>query len=89
MVIGHGEEEFIAGSLMNRGDGFLFIMGDGFTFIPMAGCGFRRFVMPSFGTQGQWHGTSVQLMFHGFLWLQVKFIMDIVTMVLTMSISPG
>jgi hypothetical protein len=82
MVTGRGGEEFIAGSLVNHGDGFLFIMEDGFIHTIMGGLGCPRFVMLRFGIQGQWHGTSVQLMFHGFRWLQVKFILDIVTMVL-------
>jgi hypothetical protein len=82
MGTGHGGEEFIAGSLVNRGGGFLSIMEDGFTHTIMGGLGCLHFVMLPFGIQEQWHGISVQLMFHGFLWLQVKFTMDIVTMVL-------
>jgi hypothetical protein len=82
VVTGRGGEEFIAGSLVNRGGGFLSIMEDGFTHTIMGGLGCLHFVMLPFGIQEQWHGISVQLMFHGFLWLQVKFTMDIVTMVL-------
>jgi hypothetical protein len=82
MVTGHGGGEFIAGSLRNHGDGFLSIMEDGFTSTIMGGLGCPRFVMLPFGIQVQWRGISAQLMFHGFRLLQVKFIMDIVTMVL-------
>ncbi len=79
--IGHGGEEFIAGFLVNHGDGFLSIMDDGFAITNMGGPGYPRFVTRPFGIQVPWHGTSVQNMFHGFLWAQVKFTMDIVTMV--------
>jgi hypothetical protein len=87
MATGHGGEEFITGSLVNRGDGFLSIMEDGFIHTITGGLGCLHFVMLPFGIQEQWHGISVQLMFRGSRWLQEKFIMGIGTMVLKALIS--
>ena len=76
------EAAFIAGCLVNHGDGFLSIMADGFIRAIMGGPGYLLLVRASFGIREQWHGTLAQVMFRGFRWLQVKFIMDVVTMVL-------
>jgi len=53
MATGYGEAVFIAGCLVNHGDGFLSIMGDGSIRPAMDGLGSLRFGVMSSGTLEQ------------------------------------
>jgi len=66
MATGHGGTAFIAGCLVNHGDGFFPLWQMGYT-SNHGGPGYLLLVRASFGIREQWHGTLAQVMFRGSL----------------------